>query len=343
MKKQRQSGIELLRLLAMFGIVLSHWGGHGSWGLTYDNTAFVNKVFLQLTQYFGEVGNCIFILITGYFLAPRNSINTRGFIRVVKDVKFYAFFIWLLVVACGFVQFSVKGVVFSLLPIVYSQYWFATPFLMILVLSPWINKLLMGFSEKQRKLYFVLLFSIELILPLVFANTISSNIGAFLLFYSIGAQLRLSDQLKQRLLKYDMLFLLLGFGLAIATIVLLDIVAPILGIDINLSMHFIGRFSPLPIIGAIGLFLVFSSFSITSPLINSLAQSAFAVYLISENPNIYPWFWKHIFDNVQYYNTPYMIGVALLQCSIVFLACLIIDKFFKGIQSLIRVAYRNNE
>ena len=26
MGQQRQSGIELLRLLAMFGIVLSHWG-----------------------------------------------------------------------------------------------------------------------------------------------------------------------------------------------------------------------------------------------------------------------------------------------------------------------------
>lgn len=28
---KRQSGIELLRLFVMFGIVLSHWGGHGSW------------------------------------------------------------------------------------------------------------------------------------------------------------------------------------------------------------------------------------------------------------------------------------------------------------------------
>lgn len=54
MGQQRQSGIELLRLLAMFGIVLSHWGGHGSWELTPDNTNLINKVFIQLTQYFGE-------------------------------------------------------------------------------------------------------------------------------------------------------------------------------------------------------------------------------------------------------------------------------------------------
>lgn len=52
--------------------------------------------------------------------------------------------------------------------------------------------------------------------------------------------------------------------------------------------------------------------NITSTIINLLAQSAFAVYLISENPNVYPWFWKRVFDNIDYFNTPYMIGVALL-------------------------------
>ena len=135
MGQQRQSGIELLRLLAMFGIVLSHWGGHGSWELTPDNTNLINKVFIQLTQYFGEVGNCIFVMITGFFLASRDSMNTKGLMRVVKDVKFYAFTTWLLVVALGFVKFSITGGVLSLLPIIYSQYWFVAPFLLVLVLS----------------------------------------------------------------------------------------------------------------------------------------------------------------------------------------------------------------
>lgn len=78
------------------------------------------------------------------------------------------------------------------------------------------------------------------------------------------------------------------------------------------GLHFIGRFAILPIIGSLGLFLFFSKMNITSTIINLLAQSAFVVYLISENPNVYPWFWKRVFDNIDYFNTPYMIGVALL-------------------------------
>lgn len=185
-----------------------------------------------------------------------------------------------------------------------------------------------------------MLIAIELFLPLVYAKTVSSNLGTFLLFYSIGAQLRISPQLKDRLNKYDKILILSGFGLAIASITLLDIVTPILGTNVELSMLFIGRFSPLPIIAAIGLFLLFSNLSISSACINSMAQSAFAVYLISENPNIYPWFWTRLFDNMQYYDSPYMIGVALIQCTIVFLSCIIIDKLYKVTQALIGLSYR---
>lgn len=152
------------------------------------------------------------------------------------------------------------------------------------------------------------------------------------MFYSEGALLRLSSQLKERLLKYDKILILSGFGLAIASIVILNILLHYMGIKAEISMHFIGRFSVLPIIGAIGLFLLFSNLSISSAFINSIAQSAFAVYLISENPNIFPWFWKLTFDNMIYYDTPYMIGMALLQCAIVFIACIIIDKLYKGVQ-----------
>ena len=61
----------------MLLIVLSHWGGHGSW--TYENSLnLLYGGYIQYTQFFGEVGNCVFILITGYFLAERNEIRLGG-------------------------------------------------------------------------------------------------------------------------------------------------------------------------------------------------------------------------------------------------------------------------
>ena len=88
------------------------------------------------------------------------------------------------------------------------------------------------------------------------------------------------------------------------------------------------------------IFVMITGFFLASTIINLLAQSAFAVYLISENPNVYPWFWKRVFDNIDYFNTPYMIGVALLQCAIVFVTCITIDMLYKRLQKLIEFRHR---
>lgn len=217
----------------------------------------------------------------------------------------------------------------SLFPIIYSQYWFVMPFLTILVLSPWLNQLLLTFTDNQKKWYFVLLFAIELVLPLVFANTVSSNVGAFILFYSVGVQLRNSPNLKRRLLRFDKLMIISGFGLAVISVLLLDFIVPMLGVNPHMTLHFIDRFSFLPLLSALGLFLFFCNLCFQSPLINKLAQSAFAVYLISENPNVYPWFWKRVFNNIDYIDTYYMVGVSFLQCFFVFATCIMIDMVYK--------------
>lgn len=209
-QNQRQSGIELLRILAMLGIVLSHWGGHGSWQLDYDNTYLVNKVFLQLTQYMGEVGNCVFVLITGYFLATKSEVNKKGLIRVITDVKFYAFVIWLTVVICKFVPYSIVGCVQAIFSIIYTQYWFVIPYIIVVLLAPWINLILAQASKKALYYYFGILVAVEIFLPLIKAPTVSSNLGVFILFYSIGNILR-TNPLTIFTKKY-MSWLLLGCG-----------------------------------------------------------------------------------------------------------------------------------
>ena len=340
MKTKRLSGIELLRLFAMFGIVLSHWGGHGSWQLESDNTYLYNKVFLQFTQYLGEIGNCIFILITGYFCANKTEISKKGLIRVVTDVKVYAFIIWGAVVMLGLVPFTVMGGLKSILSIMYPNYWFVLPYLAVFMLSPWINLVLHQSSNKALMCYFGIMIAIEMLLPLMKAPTISSNVGLFVLLYSLGFLLRTK---KISILKKDktpILLLSTGFMIAIISLIILDLVLPVFNLNINLSMMLIGRFSFLPVLSAIGLLLWFERLNLISPVINRLAQSAFAVYLISENPNVYPWFWKLFFDNIEFYNTSYMIPIALLQTLIVMVSCIFIDMMYKLIKSNVLILFK---
>ena len=91
MKKTRSSNIELLRIVAMFMIVLCHIVYHcvvvqltnpASMGRTvidtFNHPTFYKKLLmLNSIQTFGIIGNAIFILISGYFMANRskNEIN----------------------------------------------------------------------------------------------------------------------------------------------------------------------------------------------------------------------------------------------------------------------------
>ena len=65
-KKDRDSNFELLRILAMFLIVLSHLSQHGLW-FAPDTAPSFN--FLLSRFSLGWLGNLLFMLISGYFMS----------------------------------------------------------------------------------------------------------------------------------------------------------------------------------------------------------------------------------------------------------------------------------
>lgn len=73
--KQRNSNIELLRIVAMLMIVAHHFSVHG--GFSFDPSRIsVNLIWIQFLQLGGKVGVDIFILISGYYLVSRKSFNS---------------------------------------------------------------------------------------------------------------------------------------------------------------------------------------------------------------------------------------------------------------------------
>lgn len=332
MKIQRQSGIEFLRLIAMLGIVLSHWGGHGSWELSTDNAYLANKVFLQLTQFLGEVGNCIFFLITGYFSYNRDSVNKKGLLRLVIDTKFHSLWVWIAVLLIGVYDFSIGGLVKSLFPIIMKQYWFVLPFIVVCLIAPWINQILKNSDSKTLKYYFGTLIMIEMVLPLIGATTVSSNVGLFILVYSIGAILKKEERFLSFVTKNKYLLLIGGYGGGILFIAATDLIVAKFGMNPAFSMILTDRFSFLPSIAAISLFVIFLNINFYNRIVNYIAQSVLSVYLISEHPYVHPWFWKTYFDNMEFYSTWYMIPVAILQCIIVMIVCIVIDMLYRIIR-----------
>ncbi len=60
----RDSSFELLRIIAMLGILASHYTSHGLLG--HINTSNLNMLIAQIIG-FGNIGTSIFIMLSGYF------------------------------------------------------------------------------------------------------------------------------------------------------------------------------------------------------------------------------------------------------------------------------------
>ena len=329
----RHSGIEALRLVIMFGIVMSHWGGHGSFSMSDNYELSANFVWLQLAQIFGGLGTTTFVLISGYFSYGKTDINWSGIRRVAMDVRFYALTIWLITFICGFITFHPSQFVGAIFPVVvFPQYWFVLPYLLVCLLSPLLNKIVSKAPTNQLIALLAVLVLAEFIFPVIGRKYFESQLVRFTAFYVIGACLNKYQDRLTALVKYRWYLLVLSF----CSIVLICVLVDVLGYPEKYG-QLAGTRTPFVILMSIGIFTVFHHFKFKSSIVNNLAKSSFAIYLISESPNIFPWFWKEYFECMDYFDSPYMIPMSILQCLLVCACCILIDMLCKKIRLAVKL------
>src|SRR5574344_1877581 len=88
MKKDRQSNIELLRILAIIMITLHHFSLY--LGLYNNSNLGMEKNIFGIVLFsLGKIGVNIFIIISGYFLIDSKS-NIKKIIKLWLEVLFYS-------------------------------------------------------------------------------------------------------------------------------------------------------------------------------------------------------------------------------------------------------------
>ena len=92
-KKQRNSMIELLRIISMILIVLSHYSSKS--GVDIQTLPLLSRYFFELTI-LGNLGVDIFVLITGYY-GLKQPFSLNRIVKFVLEVFFYSISIYLIV------------------------------------------------------------------------------------------------------------------------------------------------------------------------------------------------------------------------------------------------------
>ena len=335
--RKRQSNFELLRIVSMLMIVAYHLYIHGVYRIgvvSFDTHTWflentVNKFFSLLFIPGGEIGVGIFFMLTGYFLCEKDSVH---FSRVVIRAVFYSLISILISVAIimyrggaaptsDFIGNLLRYVFF---PVFEGNWWFASAYLFLLMLVPFLNVFLRG----ENRL--IIVFICYLYVASVLIGAPHFDVIKAVFFYTMGALFK-SRRLKHNS-KQIFLFVFLFFVIWLFIVFL----------NVGLLLHhnkMMQKLLPFAIsaflvpAGVWLLFQIFSSMDIGyNEAVNKIASTTFGVYLLHDSKVVRHILWNPILKiaDWQIYQSFFPI-IALFEVFALFMICSIVDFMYQRV------------
>ncbi len=326
MAKQRESNLELLRIVSMALIVLHHCLYHG---LSPDYFKLSDSRWLLEFLLLGGGGINCFVLISGYFMV-KGCFTMRKLLHLWGSVWFYSvlFLLLFMTVLTPAQEITRYEIMCSLLPVRSGQYWFITAYIQLMILSFFLNAFINNCGRKM--LGCSILAGFVLIFCFMSSWASASELDRFILLYLIGAYIRLYNPLESWGSRH--FFLLAAGMLAVSAgcAYLFDLIGNELQNErVSNGIYLVTYKGSFYItVLSIVVFMGFARMRIRcSRSINYVAASALGVYLIHENAWARPWIWKNVFGIAEHAKTPclqfslYCITAIIL----VYVCCTIID------------------
>lgn len=327
-KKERQTNLELYRIIVMLLIVAHHSVVNSGvlQEFQVDNLG-VRSLFYAFLGMWGKTGINCFVLITGYFMCT-SQITTRKFLKLFLQIEFYNIIIYFVFVSFGFKHYTTLKAIGLLFPIHEVSHDFVGCFLLFYLFIPFLNKLIHQLDKRNHLLLIILCLFIY-----TFYGTLNSVICNyvtwFIVLYFISSYLRLYQpfiNFSRKKLGGVMALNLILSMLSVAFIIWYN------GTPYARIVYFPYRFVQdsntfLAVATSISAFLYFKDMKIKqNHFINTVASTTFGVLLIHANSDaMRQWLWMDTFHcKEHYYDKHYMIyaiGIVLLT----FICCSIID------------------
>lgn len=326
--KRRNSAMEILRIIAMFFIIYSHFIPHGATEVLVPELSL--NSFFCLTSDIGNIGVVIFVILSGYF-SIHSSFRVKKVFQLISQVVFYSVIIYIFTLATGIQEFNLKNAIMSLFPTSSQLYWFFTSYIILYIFSPFINKMLNGFSQSTHLKLIIIMLVLWCIAPTFTGMSFWGNeITQFVMFYCIGAYLRkYPDNLINK--NSTIISVTCAFLLIASPLVILKIGEYLPGAA-TYATHFFNRDSVLVIGLCAALVSLCSKIKpFYSKALNTVAACTFGIYLIHDNRFFRTFMWQEIFNADEYIKSPAVVLYIFLSTVIIFAVCCVIELLRKNI------------
>lgn len=170
LRNQRNGNIDMLRILATFFIVISHfvpkylWNGNEELcGVMFQNLASMklNDQIMMLYNTLGHIGNNLFVVCSAWFLLDSSHCKPKRLLSLEFDLVVLGG-AWILITLLFGLPLSKSYVLRNLFPTFHYTYWFFSCYLLLYLLHPAYNWVLDKLNKKQ-------LLTVDLILLLMYS------------------------------------------------------------------------------------------------------------------------------------------------------------------------------
>lgn len=298
MKKERESGIELYKVIAIFLIVLSHviqtltepnyvlGIGEGTFINIATATTDLNVLLLALFRICGALGNNMFFICSAWFLVNSKKMSLKKVIHIILDVWIINMIVFWGLHAIG-IQFQVSDTVRTFFPTTFANNWYITCYLLFYLIYPFLNRMLEQLNISEHFALTSFLFMIYFIIPVLPLEEINlffaNELVIFLATYVIVSFIKIYKNEWTENLKLNKGILFVSIVSYVALILSVDY----LGLRTN---YFLNRLVRWNMNNSLFMFLIaFSSFNMMKKkkfinrTINYFSSLSLLVYIFHEN------------------------------------------------------------
>ncbi len=323
MQKQRDSNIELLRIIATLFILIVHCNG---WFLIeWGNIGWLDKglrigVIRSIVQCVSSIGVVLFVLISGFYgIHPK----LKSIVNLFTILLFFYVGCYLLDCYYGNAPFTWKRLLKNML--VFSRTnWFINCYLFLMLLSPVLNAFMEKVDARHGCIYIVVFLLCSFYWGCLrpseyFYFNNGYSVTTMVLIYLIGRYMNM--HLKEMVKDVKYIYIILAY---FASLILM-IIAFWVGQKVNRS--FTSYCSPFNIFSAVCFFWLFYRMpSFSSDIVNWLGKSCLAVFIFHTCSPIIGWFANN--DVFVFLNNTFLLycGRMMLIIMGVFSVAILLDK-----------------
>lgn len=363
-RQTRDSGIELLKIFAIFVIVINHTvQSLTNEAYNIPNNGFVidisrattniQCILLQIFRHFGVLGNSVFFICSAWFLLKSKNWNKKKWLFMVIEIWVVSIVIFIITYIILHGNISIGIIISSLFPTTFGNNWYMTCYLLFYPIHPILNSIVNMMN--QRQLFRSTLVMVFLYVFMNFINCswfFSSAIILWITIYFAIAYIQkylmsFVDNIRENIILF--IIGVIGF---IGIILITDICGLYSQVLSDKVMRWVNNCNPFLLAMSIAMFNIARNIHFKNRFINYISKLSLLIYIIHENIILRTYFrpamWNYVYKRFGYSDViqwvfiiSFIIFIFGILCSILYVLTLqrFVNKVSGKLYEVVRIKY----